>query len=106
MLQRNQVARVQSAVALADSQLVAGVAGKVIVVHWVLVTSAVAGIVTLESGTATRLLEFYPDASGGAALVGGGEVELSRTAAGEALTVTSNITGNHFVAVGYTVRTP
>ena len=102
MLQRNEIARIQSNAALTDSTLVAAQADKIIILHWVLVTSAAAGTVTIRSGGSERLFETYPDASGGAAFSVDGE--LARAVRGEALTVSSDITGAHFVAVGYTVR--
>lgn len=94
----------QQATSATDAVLVAGDAGRKIVVHWVFFSTASAGTVTLESGTATRLWEMYPDANGGAVLVGDPNMTLFETAAGEDLTYSFNIADNHFIAIGYTRR--
>lgn len=93
----------QSALSQTDTVLVAvSSANHFIRVHWVFFASEAAMTCMLESGTANRLWEMYPDASGGAALIGDPDMVLFEGNAGESLTYTTSQPGNHFIAVGYT----
>lgn len=94
----------QSATTQTDTVLAAGDANRVIDVHWVFFSTNSSGTVMIESGTATRLWEMYPDAKGGAVLVGDPNMLLFSCAVGEDLTYTWNVADNHFIAVGYTRR--
>lgn len=93
----------QSASQETDRVLVAASAAHKVRVHWIFFSTTTAMTVMLESGTSTRLWEMYGDVNGGAALIGDPDMLLAETAAGDALTYTTNAAGNHFIAVGYTV---
>jgi len=97
-------AKVQSSAALVHSELVAaGPSGSAVQVAAVFVMSDTAGTVALESGGVTTKWEVYPAANGGqnfAAPVGQFLFECDEA---EALAVSSDITGEHFVSVLYTV---
>lgn len=94
----------QQAAAATDVVLASGDANRQIVVHWVFFSTMSSGTAMLESGTATRLWEMYPDANGGAVLVGDPNMVLFECAVGEDLTYSFNVADNHFIAVGFTRR--
>lgn len=87
-----------------DTALVAAVSGKQVRVAAVYVMSDTAGTVTFESGGSTVVFEVYPGDSGGASVVAPTGQFLFKTVAGESLTVTTDIAGNHAVNVLYEVR--
>ena len=88
-----------------NTELVAAVSGKRIGVAAVYVMSAAAGTVTFESDGAgvTVIFEVYPGANGGVQAVAPDGQFLFTTVAGEALDVTTTITGDHAVNVLYQV---
>ena len=85
--------------AQSDDALVAAKSGYRIKVAAVYVMSQVAGEATFESGGSSVVWEVYPGDSGGAAQSAPAGEFLFGTAAGESLTVTTDITGKHFVSV-------
>ena len=84
-----------------NTALVAAVTGKSIGVAAVYVMSAVAGTVTFRSSTTSVIFEVYPGANGGVQAVAPDGQFLFDTVAGESLTVTTGITGDHAVNVLY-----
>jgi hypothetical protein len=101
----SEYARAQAATAQTDQTLVTGVAGQEIWVHGIIVSSAAAGVVTLEQGTTTRMFEVYPGANGGiSAISTDPDSPIFELTAASNLTWTSTITGNHYVHVMFTRR--
>jgi hypothetical protein len=98
-----QQAKEQTASAASGNVLVAGTSGLKVKVAYVFASSSVAGTVTFESGATNRRWELYMGANGGATATAPFGEFLFETAAGESLTWDSDITGNHFVAVLYTI---
>ncbi len=100
-----QQASLQSASAWSDESLVAaGGAGTYVKVAAVYVMSKVAGEVTFETGGDTVVWEVYPAANGGMQQTAPEGQFLFVCDANEALTVTSDITGEQFVSVLYVVE--
>lgn len=95
----------QSSAALSNEELVAaGGAGTYVKGAAVYVMTDTAGTVTLETGNSAVVWEVYPAANGGMQMVAPDGQWLFVCAENEALTVTSDITGEHFVAVLYLVE--
>lgn len=86
-----------------DTELVAAVSGASVKVAAVYVMSDTAGVVTFESDGSTVVFETYPGANGGLAFAAPAGQFLFETVAGESLEVTTDITGNHFVSLLYTI---
>ena len=94
-------AKEQRSSAASDAVLVAGASGATIRVAYVFVTSATAGTITFESGASNLRFELYVGDNGGMTAAATEGQYLFATAAGESLTWTSDIAGEHFVSVLY-----